>query len=461
MLGSMFFQYYAAICANIASLVYGLSVGWISPTLPHLFATDTSLPSGPITTDEASWISSLLYIGGSVGTIIFGWLADRIGRKWSLYAGTVPHIVAFLLITFAQNVIYLYISRFLSGIAGGALFCVLPIYVSEISENSIRGILGFFVGNLVNIGILLGYVIGHYMHFNEYPYVVLGVLAIFVVAFALLPETPQYLLMKNKVDDAENSLKFFRGLKGNAEVTVAFKEEFSRLQNFCNKSSDAKSLSLDDFKPRSTRIGLLISFALLCGRNFCGLFPLITFTAMVFEEAESSLSPNLSAIIAALIMVLGGIASTFLIDRAGRKILLFASSLGTGICLTVLGVHFFLKDHGIDMSAHGWLPLVSFSGAIFIGSWGLLVIPFFVMAEILPTKVRSITATVFMVIQWPITFLLVKYFIIVGLKYGMHTCMWFFAICCFLQAVFIVFMQPETKGKSTDEIIEILSNKKK
>uniref|UniRef100_A0A7G3B7X5 Major facilitator superfamily (MFS) profile domain-containing protein n=2 Tax=Lutzomyia longipalpis TaxID=7200 RepID=A0A7G3B7X5_LUTLO len=112
------------------------------------------------------------------------------------------------------------------------------------------------------------------------------------------------------------------------------------------------------------------------------------------------------------------------------------------------------------MTPHGWLPMVSFSAAIFIGSWGLLVIPFFVMAEILPTKVRSFSATVFMIIQWPITFLLVKYFIIIGYDYGWHTCIWFFAACCVLQVAFIIFMQPETKGKSTEEIIEILSKKK-
>lgn len=116
-------------------MMYGISVGWVSPSIPLLMSEDTPLPSGPLTKKEASLISALLYMAGMLGSLSFGWLADRIGRKWALFSGTCPHIIAFLLIIFAKDVYYLYVSRVFSGLGCGALFVVLPIYVSEISED--------------------------------------------------------------------------------------------------------------------------------------------------------------------------------------------------------------------------------------------------------------------------------------------------------------------------------------
>lgn len=122
--------------ANFATLMYGISVGWVSPTIPLLMSEeDTPLPIGAISKRQASLISALLYISGLLGSLLFGWLADRLGRKWSLFLGTIPHVIAYLLIIFAADIYYLYISRCLSGLGCGALFVALPIYVSEVSED--------------------------------------------------------------------------------------------------------------------------------------------------------------------------------------------------------------------------------------------------------------------------------------------------------------------------------------
>lgn len=128
-------QFLGAICANFGGIAYGFVVGWPSATMPILSSAESPLPSGPLTTQEVSLVNSIMALGGMVGAVIFGWVSDRFGRKWPLVVGMIPQAIAFVLIATAQNTMFLYCSRFLSGLSGGALFVLAPIYVSEISEN--------------------------------------------------------------------------------------------------------------------------------------------------------------------------------------------------------------------------------------------------------------------------------------------------------------------------------------
>lgn len=118
--------------ANLLSINYGIAAGWIAPNLGK-FQTDQS-PIGLITAKEASLIVSSLCIGGLAGSLLFGFLGDILGRKWTLICACLPQIVANLLIIFGTNAYYVYAARILFGLSGGGVFVVLPIFVSEISK---------------------------------------------------------------------------------------------------------------------------------------------------------------------------------------------------------------------------------------------------------------------------------------------------------------------------------------
>lgn len=109
-------------------------MGWSSPIFPLLISEDTPLPDGPISVDEASRITAIFYLSGCVGSIIFGRLADYIGRKWTIILGAIPQICANILIILAKNGTHLLISRALSGIASSAHFILVPVFLSEIAE---------------------------------------------------------------------------------------------------------------------------------------------------------------------------------------------------------------------------------------------------------------------------------------------------------------------------------------
>ncbi|GAB0090525.1 hypothetical protein DMENIID0001_052610 [Sergentomyia squamirostris] len=460
-LGAKTRQFIAASSANLATMMYGISVGWVSPSIPLLMSDDTPLPSGPLTKKEASLISALLYMAGMVGSLSFGWLADRIGRKWALFSGTCPHIIAFLLIIFAQDVNFLYVSRIFSGLGCGALFVVLPIYVSEISEDKVRGTLGAIFCNMVSIGIVVGRCLGSYLNFYVVPYVVLGLLAIFVLSFPFFPETPQYLLLKRRESKAEKSLKRFRGAKRDADgkMPEKFEQEFEALKNSPTLSNQSSSVTWEDFKPSTTRKAILISLVLISGRSVCGVLPLDNYTASVLREAGSSWDANLGAIIVGIFELIGSNLAIVFVERLGRRTILIVSSLGSAICLTVMGILFLLRSIGTDLSSFGWLSVAAFSGQMTLAAIGIVAIPFSVAAEVLPPKLRGVVCTGFLMFYWVLTFFIVNFFLLFAEFCGMYTPMWCFAGWCIFELAFVYFYLPETKGKSFEEVTLALQGK--
>lgn len=81
-----------------------------------------------------SWIGSLICPGGLLGTLLYGWMIDRFGRKVSILSITFPQIFGWLFVAYAENEYHLYLARILSGFAGGAAFVAVPIYIAEIAE---------------------------------------------------------------------------------------------------------------------------------------------------------------------------------------------------------------------------------------------------------------------------------------------------------------------------------------
>lgn len=101
-----------------------------------------------------------------------------------------------------------------------------------------------------------------------------------------------------------------------------------------------------------------------------GTYALLSYASMIFEEAGSSMSPNVSAIIVGTIQTLGVYFSTISVDRAGRKLLLVSSAFGCALGFLIFAAYDFSKRQGIDVCEYKWVPIVSFSFVIFAGNLG-------------------------------------------------------------------------------------------
>lgn len=136
---------------------------------------------------------------------------------------------------------------------------------------------------------------------------------------------------------------------------------------------------------------------------------------------------------------------------------LFASStIGTALGLITLGVYMMLKDWNYDVNAYNWVPLASFSFALFIASWAVSTLPFLLISEIMPEKLKDHGASFCVAISWIAAFIAIKYFPAFNDMIGFHGSMFLFAGVCIFGAIFVIFYMPETKGKSYDEIMKSL-----
>lgn len=159
----------------------------------------------------------------------------------------IPHLSFWALVLFSKHAYQLYLARFLAGITGGGTLRTVSLYITEISENSIRGVLGTFFNFAISGGILLIFIAGAYLNYFLIPLVMLALPAtylLFVLFF--IRDTPVSLLSRNKVDEAFESLKFYRTCNNEKSEINRISAEFELMKEALKAKNEVK-LELKDF----------------------------------------------------------------------------------------------------------------------------------------------------------------------------------------------------------------------
>ncbi|XP_037917385.1 LOW QUALITY PROTEIN: facilitated trehalose transporter Tret1-like [Hermetia illucens] len=432
-------QIFATIAVNIITFSQGHAIAWCAPSLPLLQSENLPLASGPITIEEVSWIGSMVCIGRILGSFLFGVIANQVGRKKALYILTIPHVGFWLLVMFGATAMHLYVARFLSGISGGGAFIVIPTFVADISDNKIRGTLGSVVTIGFNGGLLSGFILTSFFSYSFYPRVIITLTAIYILAIYPLPETPQFLAKIKRNEDAENALRFYRKSEAATnEERQKFNEELANRKDM--EHGDAENgkaeLSYRDFlKPAAIR-GLLIGLGVLFLNQACGLFALVNYATNIFKMSGSSMDPNTCTIIVGATLLIGTLIEINYVDRMGRRILLITSCLGVALGCFVL-----------DLSSLSWIAVTSVSFSILLGSFGLSPLPFVIVTEIMPKKIKATAVTFCMCFNGTIAFIVLKIYPILMIDVGLYGVMGICGGICILGAAGIYLFMPETKGK--------------
>lgn len=246
------------------------------------------------------------------------------------------------------------------------------------------------------------------------------------------------------------SVKWLWGNKCNSRAAVQL------LQNDLDTSSGKASIK-DLFAVKSNRVALIICLCLMLFQQVSGINAIIFYTVPIFESAGSNMDPAVCSIIVGVVQVLMTFASTLLIEKAGRRILLLQSTIIMGLCLTAVGVYFNLKAGGSDVSAIGWLPLVSVVLFIISFSLGFGPIPWMMMGELFSAEVKGIASSIAVMFNWTLVFIVTKCFGLMNEQLGSDVTFWIFAGCMAIGTLFVALKVPETKGKSNAEIQSILS----
>lgn len=171
-------------------------MGWIGPALPVLLSNDTPLVSGPLSNEQLSWAGSMNSIGAIVGTFLTGFFSAAWGSKTATELLAYPVIAVWLLIHFGNSFEFLLCARFCVGLCGGGFQSSVVSYISEISNDDIRGRLGSLVPLARNTGTLIAYIAGALIKYEYQPYIFIVIPITFLMLVYFLPSTPQYYLRK-------------------------------------------------------------------------------------------------------------------------------------------------------------------------------------------------------------------------------------------------------------------------
>ncbi|KAH8251608.1 hypothetical protein KR038_002875 [Drosophila bunnanda] len=474
-------QYLAALIICLGAVAAGTALAWTSPVLPKITANvnntaitnstignstignltiangtvPTPLPSDDrlqLTVDQTTWVSSLLAIGAFLGALPTGYIADTIGRRYTAMVMDVPFILAWISISFAQSAGWLYVGRFLIGISTGSFCVVAPMYISEIAETSIRGTLGTLFQLLLTIGILLVYLVGSMVTWQTLSMLCLLIPIALFCGLLILPETPVYLLKKGRRSEAALSLKWLWGRYCDSRSAIQV------IQNDLDQTvADASVMDL--FSNRGSRNGLVISALLMVFQQFSGINAVIFYTESIFQSAGTSLNASLCSIIVGVVQVFMTLASSLLIEKAGRKILLIFSSTVMTICLAMLGAYFNMSNSGKDVSAIGWLPLLCVVLFIISFSVGYGPIPWLMMGELFLPDVKGIAVSLTVMLNWLCVFVVTKCFSSMNESLGSDVTFWFFGAWMAIATLYVAIAVQETKGKSASQIQNWLSGR--
>lgn len=427
----------------------GLHFGWPSPAIPKLLNQELEFQ---VTEDDASYIVMIGPLGYILSSPFSMVIIDKIGRKTSILLTAMPQIIAWLLIVNSTSITSLYIARIVAVAAEGALFTVQPLYICEISKPKIRGFLGTIFTLSLALGVLLINCYGSYTSLQDSARISMGVSVLSIIIGMSMPESPYFYLIKGSIDDARTSLKFLRQIE-NVE------EELECLKKDVKRQISEKGTFKEIFTVSENIKAFIILIVLRTLQQFTGYSAHNFYFQIIFVNVKGGLGASENSIIynASHLVFIG--LDLFLIDRFGRWPLLLWSLIGITLVLLLEGVYFLLLNLEYNLPSFMWVPITGMILYAIMLDMGLGVVPNVLTGEIFSASIKT-KALGIIIIYGAITISASsKLFQWLKMLYGIHVSFFVFSCCGFIGALFCHFYVPETKGKSLEEIQQILKNK--
>ncbi|NNJ88765.1 MAG: sugar porter family MFS transporter [Eudoraea sp.] len=423
-----------------------------------LFGFDTVVISGAEKSLQALWQSSdsfhgIVVIGMAlwgtvVGALLGGIPTNKLGRKKTLIWIGVLYTVSALGSAFANDPITFAVFRFIGGLGVGASTVAAPSYISEIAPAKDRGkLVGLYQFNIV-FGILIAFFSNYLLSGigeNAWRWMV-GVeaipAAIYTVMSFGIPKSPRWLLSKSRFEEAKNVL-----ISINPKVNIDQLLEDVKLENL-------NTIPGENIFIRKYRFPLMLAFLLAFFNQLSGINAFLYYAPRILEEAglgaSTALLSSIGIGVTNMVFTLIGI---YLIDRMGRKQLMYIGSVGYIVSLSLVACAFFFAWEGMAVA----IFLFVFIAAHAIGQGSVIWV---FISEIFPNHLRSYGQSFGCSVHWVLAAIIPSSIPFLFSSIGPGIVFSIFAFMMVLQLLFVIFMMPETKGISLEELSKKLSPQK-
>ncbi|XP_013180702.1 PREDICTED: solute carrier family 2, facilitated glucose transporter member 3-like isoform X1 [Papilio xuthus] len=469
--GWSFFLVLAGVVTTIGlSLPVGYNIGVVNTPAEILktFCNESFVSRYNLPLDEAwlnilwSSVVSAFIVGGCTGSILGSVLADKLGRKNASIATSCLFLagaVLFLLCRAANSVEMLVLGRLLVGLAGGLTTSIVPMYLTELSPPSLTGAMGVACPMGVNVGVLVGQVMG--LNFllggvEDWPYL-LSVYAVLVIIclplLYILPESPKYLyIVKKNEIAAMKQLSRLRGVSSSilSEDVETMREERRAAEAAATSGERAWSMARLAADTR-LRLPLLLVCSTQAGQQTSGINAVFYYSQTIFMQAGLSvMSAQYATIGCGFINVCTAALMPYLLPRKGRRPLLLGSALCATLCLATLAA----AMNAIELVS--WMPYVCTVAVllyVLVYGFGLGPIPYFIASEMFEVGPRPAAMAWGSLANWGGNFLVGLCFPTMRHLIGAYS----FLIFSIITGALFLFVRkyfPETRSSTPAQVTE-------
>ncbi|KAH0735924.1 hypothetical protein KY285_011631 [Solanum tuberosum] len=436
-----------AVFASLNNVLLGYDVGVMSGAI--LFIQQDL----KITEVQQEVLVGVLSIISLIGSLAGGRTSDAIGRKWTMGFAAVIFQIGAAVMTIAPSFEILMVGRILAGVGIGFGVMIAPVYIAEISPTIARGSLTSFPEIFINLGILLGYVSNYAFsglsaHISWRVMLAVGVLpSVFIgVALFIIPESPRWLVLQNRVEEAR--LVLLKTNENDSEV----EERLAEIQQAAGTADTDKPVWRELLSPSpSLRRMLITGIGIQCFQQITGIDATVYYSPAIFKAAGIE---DESKLLAATVAV--GVSKTafiliaiILIDKVGRKPLLYVSTIGMTTCLLGVGITLLLMKEGSISIA---LAILFVCGNVAFFSVGIGPVCWVLTSEIFPLRLRAQASGLGAVGNRMCSGLIAMSFLSVSRAITVGGTFLIFSVISALSIAFVYKHVPETKGKSLEQI---------
>lgn len=434
-----------SITAALAGFLFGFDVVVISGAdkkLQLLWGSSDSF-HGWIVMGGALW-------GTVLGAIFGGIPTNKYGRKSTLIVIGMLFALSAIGSALVNDPWVFAIFRFIGGIGVGASTIAAPAYISEIAPAKDRGrLVAMYQFNIV-FGIMIAYLSNYLlsgMGDNDWRWMVgvEAIPAILYILFALkLPKSPRWLYSQSRTTEAKEVLQLI-----NPNIPV--EEQLAEFQSHSVKSDTSENIFMGKY-----RFPLTLAFLVAFFNQFSGINAFLYYAPRIFEEAGLGESTALlSSVGIGVTNIVFTLLGVFLIDKLGRKTLMYIGSVGYIISLSLVSAAFFLGWSGMAVP----IFLFLFIAAHAIGQGAVIWV---FISEIFPNHLRASGQAFGSSTHWILAALIPSLIptLFNNPMIGAGVVFLVFAGMMVLQLVFVAFMMPETKGKTLEELEDIILKKR-
>ena len=425
--------------AALAGLMFALDIGVISGAT-HFIQIEFKVSDHVI-----EWIVSSMMFGAAVGAALAGWLSVSLGRRRSLILGAVLFVVGSLLCGAAWSPQSLIVARVLLGLAIGISAFTAPLYLAEVAPENTRGAMISLYQLMITIGILVAFLSDTAFSYSGNWRWMLGIIAIpgalFLLSLFMLPESPRWLIMSNRKQEALAVLQRLR------DSALVVEREAADIEEQLRTPQHGWRLFLENrnFR-RSVGLGIMLQLV----QQFTGMNVVMYYAPRIFEGmGYDTVSQMWFTAAVGLTNVLATFIAIGLVDRWGRKPILYVGFSVMAVGLGAVGsmMHLGIATHGEQMFSVAMLLLFIVGFAMSAGPliWVLC-------SEIQPLKGRDFGIGCSTVTNWVANMIVGATFLTLLNGIGNAATFWLYAALNVTFLIFTWFLVPETKGVTLEQV---------